>query len=160
MIFGSKRIIWFTGQPGSGKSVLGSMLKKHLEKNKQKVIIIDGDDLREKTANFDYTQEGRNKNILNAQMIARFLVKSGYIVVVSVVAPYLELREQFKKEFGSLIVEVYVHCSDIRGRESYHVKNYEKPLNNFLSLDTTQDTPKQSFKKILKHMSQFEIWDI
>jgi len=150
-------IVWLTGQPGSGKTVLGTMLYKYLKKKTKKIIMIDGDDLREKTGNFDYSLEGRNKNILNAQMLARYLYKSGFTVIVSLVAPYRDLREEFKKEFGSLIAEIYVHCEDERGRESYHVANYEAPLSNFLDLDTTQDTAKQSFKKIVNYLSRFEI---
>lgn len=150
-------IVWLTGQPGSGKTVLGTMLKNYYEKKKQKVIMIDGDDLREKTGNFDYTPDGRNKNITNAQMLARYLNKSGYTVIVSLVAPYRELREDFKKEFKELITEVYVHCEDIRGKEKYHVKNYEQPLDNFLDIDTTNEKPKQSFKKIINHLKKYEI---
>jgi adenylylsulfate kinase-like enzyme len=150
-------IIWLTGQPGSGKTVLGRMLVKHYEKNKIPVILIDGDDLREKTGNFDYSPEGRNKNILNAQMLARFLYKSNYTVIVSLVAPYRELREEFKNEFGSLMTEVYVHCTDIRGRENFHAKDYEAPLNNFLDLDTTNETPKQSFRKILQELEKYNL---
>lgn len=152
-----KNIIWLTGQPGSGKTVLGQMLYNYYEKKKIKVIMIDGDDLREKTGNFDYTPEGRNKNILNAQMLARYLFKSGFTVIVSLVAPYRELREEFKKEFGSLITEIYVHCEDERGREEYHVKNYEPPLKNFLDLDTTEDSAKQSFKKVVNYLKRFDI---
>lgn len=150
-------IIWLTGQPGSGKTVLGTMLFNYLKKKKHKVIMIDGDDLREKTGNFDYSPEGRNKNILNAQMLARYLHKSNFTVIVSLVAPYRELREEFKKEFDPLITEIYVHCEDERGREDYHVANYEPPLKNFLDLNTTEDTPKQSFKKILNHLQRFDI---
>lgn len=150
-------IIWLTGQPGSGKTVLGTMLYNYYKRKKVDVILIDGDDLREKTGNFDYTPEGRNKNILNAQMLARYLHKSGYTVIVSLVAPYRELREEFKKEFSSLMTEVYVHCEDVRGREEYHVKNYEAPTSNFLDIDTTNDTPKQSFKKILSYLQRFDI---
>ena len=90
-------------------------------------------------------------------MRARYLHKSGFTVIVSLVAPYRDLREEFKKEFSSLITEIYVHCKDERGREEYHVKNYEPPLNNFLNLDTTNETPKQSLKKILNLLERFDI---
>jgi adenylylsulfate kinase-like enzyme len=153
-------IVWLTGQPGSGKTVLGQMLTQYYEKQKRKVVFIDGDDLREKTGNFDYSPDGRNKNITNAQMLARYLYKSGYTVVVYLVAPYRDLREEFKKEFGSTITEVYVHCDDLRGREEYHVKNYEEPLLNFLDIDTTEDTPKESFKKIINYLKKFEVVDM
>jgi adenylylsulfate kinase-like enzyme len=159
MFFNS--IIWLTGQPGSGKTVLGNIIVDHYQKQKRPVILIDGDDLREKTGNFDYTPEGRHRNITNAQMLARFLKKSGFTVVVALVAPYRNLREEFKKEFGSLITEVYVHCEDARGREAYHVSNYEPPLVNFIDIDTTNETPKQSFRKIQEHLSNYEVpWGI
>ena len=150
-------IVWLTGQPGSGKTVLGQMLTQYYEKQKRKVVFIDGDDLREKTGNFDYSPDGRNKNITNAQMLARSLYKSWYTIVVSLVSPYRDLREEFKKEFVSLMTEVYVHCEDIRGREEYHAKDYEAPLTSFLDIDTTDETPKESFKKIQKHLENYEV---
>lgn len=152
-------IIWLTGQPGAGKTVLGQMLYGFYERKKHPVVMIDGDDLREKTGNFDYTKEGRDKNIANAQMLARYLQKSGFFVIVSLVSPYRDTREEFKKEFGSLLTEVYVHCEDARGREEYHVKNYEAPINTFLDVDTTSDNPKQSFQKILSHLEKYNaVW--
>lgn len=150
----TKRIIWLTGQPGSGKTELSKLLYKHYKKSGA-TIVVDGDDLREKTGNFDYTAEGRNKNILNAQLLARFLYKSGFTVIVALVAPYRELRETFKTEMSEHMFEVYVHYSDqIRGREEYFVNDYQEPLSRFLDLDTTIDTPKQSAKKIIKYIAR------
>lgn len=151
MTFSKNKIIWLTGQPGSGKSELAKLLYKHYNKT-QPCIVIDGDDLRNKTGNFDYSKEGRNTNITNAQLLARFMYHSGYTVIVALVAPYLKLREQFKQEFAENIYEVYLHCSDVRGKEDYHVANYEQPQNKFLDLDTTTDNPKQSAKKILQYV--------
>ena len=47
-------IYWFTGQPGHGKTVLAKTLKEYLEVNyphKKTIFHVDGDDLRELTAN-------------------------------------------------------------------------------------------------------------
>ena len=151
MIFSKNRIVWLTGQPGSGKSELAKLLYDKYQKNNS-CIIIDGDDLRQKTGNFDYSKEGRDKNINNAQLLARFLYYSGYVVIVALVSPYRDLREQFKKEFVNNIYEVYVHCDDLRGKEEYHVANYEQPKIDYLDLDTTTDNPKQSAKKIVDYV--------
>lgn len=142
-------IIWMTGQPGSGKTTLCNLLSEHYEESNSKCIHIDGDNLREMTGNFDYTPEGRNKNILNAQMLARFLHKNNFLVFVSLVAPYKNLRELFKSEMGKELIEFYIHCGDVRGKEQYFAKDYQPPEINYYSIDTTIDSPQASFEKIL-----------
>jgi adenylylsulfate kinase-like enzyme len=158
-MFTKKRnvIIWLTGQPGSGKSELAKRLYSQYKKQGP-AVIIDGDDLREKTGNFDYTQTGREANIKNAQLLARFLYKSGFTVIVALVSPYITMRDLLKKEFGyANFHEIYLYYKNtIRGKEDYHVDNYEPPTKNFLSLDTTKDTPKESYQKILKYIQTKE----
>jgi adenylylsulfate kinase len=130
-------IYWFTGQPGHGKTVLAKMFKEYLNTNysHKKIIHIDGDDLRNIFDNKNYTKKGREQNIRRAQDIAKFMNHNGYDVIVSLVAPYRDLREEFKK--CTEVKEIYVHTTDIRGREMNHVKNYEPPLENFIDIDTT-----------------------
>ena len=67
-------IIWLTGQPGSGKTVLAGWLQSITEIN-SRVMQIDGDDIREIFQNKDYSEAGRRKNIELAQKLALFLHK-------------------------------------------------------------------------------------
>jgi len=57
--------------------------------------------------------------------------------VVCLVSPYRDQRENFKQKMGEDIVELYIHTSEIRGRESFHVQGYEEPLENFIDVNTT-----------------------
>ena len=95
---------------------------------------LDGDDLRNINRNKDYSKEGRIKNISTAISIIRFLSSKGYLCVVSIVAPYRFLRNELKSEFPFL--EVYLHTTEIRGRENFFAKDYEIPLDKHLSIDT------------------------
>ena len=101
------------------------------------------------TLNKDYSEAGRVQNIKNAQLLAFYLNAKGCDVVVSLVSPYRQLREEFKKECGESIVEIYVHTNRKRQREQFKVEGYEEPEVNFFDMDTTSDNPIQSFTKLI-----------
>jgi len=134
-------IYWFTGQPGAGKTTLAKHLVTYFE-NKN-VIHIDGDDLRDIFQNKDYSEFGRRKNIERAQDIARFMSQKGFNVIVSLVSPYRNQREEFKE--NNQVKEIYIHTTDERGRENFHVTDYETPNNNFIDIDTTNKKEVDSF---------------
>ena len=137
-------IFWFTGQPGSGKTTLGIALLENLDA----AFHIDGDDLRGLSANVDYSEQGRISNIKTAQSIAMYLDNKGKNVVVSVVAPYKWLREEFKGRHN--VNEVYLHTTEIRGREHYFAEDYESPDEDFLDMDTTNVSVEDCISKIFK----------
>ncbi len=140
-------IIWFTGQPGSGKTTIC----KRILWDKPGVFHIDGDDLRDLFDNKDYSELGRRKNVELAQQIAHYLHKKGKDVVVSLVSPYKDQRDKFKEKIGHNIFEVYVHTSEIRGREDFFVKEYGQPTENYLDIDTTNESVEESIKKVLDY---------
>ena len=144
-------IYWFTGQPGSGKTIQATKLKELLQTEKRNwrkdVFHIDGDDLRELTLNKDYSEAGRVQNIKNAQLLAFYLNAKGCDVVVSLVSPYRELREQLKAECNT--TEIYCHTKKMRGREDKFALDYEPPIQFFIDLDTS-DTPDETFRKLIK----------
>ena len=136
------------GQPGAGKTTLGSMLATQLETP----FFIDGDEFREMFANKNYDKEGRQENIKNANAIASYLNKKGKIddwvciyvrdkknlnslggisvnsetdVVLSLVNPYQNLREELKQANSGEVVEILLQSSrDLR--KDYHVKDFEE----------------------------------
>ena len=141
-------IIWLTGQPGSGKTTI---CEEILRIRDYRVFHIDGDDLRNLFENKDYSETGRRKNIELAQQIAQYLHNKGKDVLVSLVSPYKDQRDKFKEKMGDNIVEVYIHTTDVRGREDFFVKEYEAPTEKYLSIDTTNESVEESTKKVLDY---------
>ena len=153
-------IYWFTGQPSSGKTTLGTKLHRFLQTEKRNwrksVFHIDGDDLRKLTSNKDYSDSGRENNIRTAQTMAQYIHNNDCDVVVSLVAPFRALREELKEKMGEDMVEIYVHTTERRERYKYRVRDYEAPEINFIDVDTTTDSPDISFSKIINHLNKLQ----
>ena len=122
-------IIVLFGQPHSGKSTLAAELDAHN---------IDGDRLRELFSNKDYSREGRIKNLNRASDIAHYLNSVGEPVVLSLVYPYKEARD-YLNSLTNDVLWVYLIYSGERGRENFHVKDFDTPdEEDVLCLDTSK----------------------
>ena len=111
---------------------------------------VDGDHLRALN-NPGYDEPGRRKNIDRAQAIAGYCYGRAGQVVVSVVAPYRDQREAFKERFP--VLEVYLHTDEIRGREQFHVDDYERPLTDFVDIDTGVCSERQALRIVYRSLA-------
>lgn len=152
-------IYWFTGQPGAGKSTIGKKLVELLETDRRNwrkpVFHIDGDSLRDFTNNRDYSVNGRIENIRQAQFLSNYVHSLGYDVVVTLVSPYRYIREEFKQKMGSDIVEIYIH-GNRRIKQEFKVDDYEPPLNNFIDLNTSKESIKDTFEKLIHNLKNID----
>ena len=137
-------IYWFYGQPGAGKTTLGNALAERY-KPWNKLIRIDGDVMRNIFQNKDYSDEGRRKNLRKVNDIARFLHYNDYIVIISVVAPIKEIREEIRDLNPRMI---YVFTNEIRGREDYFAKDFEVNDRDF-SINTDNTNPQKCINEVL-----------
>lgn len=148
-------IYWFIGQPGCGKTTLAKMLKNHCDFRNIPTIHLDGDDLRKifggtyKTEHF--TKEYRDTNTVKLQSFVEHIDNQGVNVVVSTVNPTRNIREHFKAR-NKHVIEIYVINNGTHLREGYAVDNFEKPLDNVITIDTEGMLPEDSFRKLLNEL--------
>jgi len=138
-------IVALFGQPNSGKTTLAKMFYNY--KN------LDGDELRELFANKDFSREGRIRNLNRASDIAHYLHRHGNNVILSLVYPYKEARD-YLNSLEDNVVWVYLHYDGERGREAYHVKDFELDLleENVLTLNTSEIPVDDCFSKINRYI--------
>jgi adenylylsulfate kinase-like enzyme len=131
------------GQPHSGKSTLANELKGHN---------IDGDKLRELFKNKNFTREGRIQNLNRASDIAHYLNSTGTDVVLSLVYPYKETRD-YLRSLTSEVKFVHLTYEVDRGREQYHVSDFEYPQDeDVLHLNTEWLEINDCIKQILEYV--------
>jgi hypothetical protein len=69
------------------------------------------------------------------------------------VSPYKDLRDELKST--SNVTEVYIHTTEVRGREGFHVENYEKPTENYISIDTTGVSEFTSLGELITKINEY-----
>ncbi len=92
-------ILWLTGNTQAGKTTLA---KKLMGKN---TINLDGDDLRGVWA-ADLTPEGRRQHCMQVAKLAALLESQGFAIIVSVIAPFEDLRRDIQTLTGCNFVYI------------------------------------------------------
>lgn len=140
----------FTGISGSGKSTLAEALYRCLhEKYNINIQIIDGDELRKELGHlFGYTKSERMKNSHVVRTLSKYMNKNKICTIISIVAPYEDMRREIREYLGENYVEVYVKCSlkecarrDVKG---YYKKQKTGEMSNLNGADDVFEEPETS----------------
>jgi len=79
-------VYWITGPPGSGKTTKAKEIDG---------ILLDGDEVRKwLTPDCDFSDKGRQQNVLRVAKVAKLLADAGETVVVALVSPIKKDREK------------------------------------------------------------------
>ncbi|MBI4432319.1 MAG: adenylyl-sulfate kinase [Candidatus Omnitrophica bacterium] len=147
-------VLWFTGLPCSGKTTIALALEKKLAASGLPVAQLDGDDLRKTLSpDLDFSAVDRMVHIRRVSILAARHLKEGRWVLVSLVSPYRQARQDARKRIGRFI-EIYLRCPveiceqrDVKGMyrsaRSGRIRNftgisdiYEEPLYPEITIDT------------------------
>jgi adenylylsulfate kinase-like enzyme len=141
-------IIVLFGQPHCGKSTLARKLTNDQCWN------IDGDQLREVFKNKDFSREGRLRNLNRASDIAVYMDSLGSDIVLSLVYPYKEARD-YLNSLSDDVKWIHLTYEGERGRENFHVKDFENPLEeSILHLDTSKLSISECVEAIKRYINE------
>lgn len=162
--------VWFTGLPAAGKTTISQGVERELRARGYSVELLDGDIIRQHlTKGLGYSKEDRDENIRRIGFVAQLLTRNGVIVLVAVISPYREIREEVKKRIRDFI-EVYVNaplevCEQRDPKGLYkkaragEIRNftgiddpYEPPLHPDVECRTAEETVEDCIQKVLQYM--------
>lgn len=145
-------IIAIIGQPHSGKTTLAEAIQKQLFiSDGCSYPIVDGDEIRRIFNNKDFSKDGRIRNLNRISDIATFLEDKYGTVIVSAVYPYKEARDYFES-INQKVIWAYLIYQGERGRESFHVKDFDIPdfeVQKLITINTSRYGINESAQKIL-----------
>lgn len=139
------RTVWFTGLSGAGKSTLCTHLAAELRQRRQRVRILDGDDLRRGLcADLGFSAQDRAENVRRAMQVARLLAEGGDTVLVALITPFHALREMVRAHLPSML-EVFVSAPlsvcEQRDPKGLYKQARTGTLQNFTGLTSLFETP-------------------
>jgi adenylylsulfate kinase len=100
-------VIWLTGLSGSGKTTIANNLIDKLKNKSIVPVLLDGDEIRHAIKQHGFDEDSRKKHNLNVGYISSLFEKQGNIVVVSLISPYDDIRDEVRRMCTNFI-EVYV----------------------------------------------------
>lgn len=153
-------VFWITGLSGSGKSTIGNLIKKDIEKLFGKTIIIHGDDIRNIYHLRKYNKKERlNLGISNSNL-CKLISSQGINVIFTTVGLFNELYKYNRNNIKNYI-EIFIK-SDIKTLVKNKKKKFYKFKTKFIwGLDIKPEFPKSpdiiiinDFKISLKFLSK------
>ncbi len=162
-------VIWLTGLSGAGKSTIANELIRNFEKNSIPYVLLDGDQIRRVIKETGYDYFSRRKHNLNVAYIASLLEKQGNVVIVTLISPYRDVRNECRaicKNFIEVFVDTPLEeCEkrDVKGlykkARSGEIENftgisspYEESHNREITIFTPNETIKSSAELIFNYI--------
>ncbi len=135
-----KKVFWFTGLSGSGKSTIAEEAQKIFKAEGLSVRIIDGDDVRNtihKNLGFSREDIKLNNNIIAE--IAHKAVED--VVLVPIISPFSEDRLNARNSIGTGFIEVYVNAPlevvQARDTKGLYSKAQKGEIDNLIGVHDT-----------------------
>ena len=130
-------IVWLTGNSGAGKSTLAFGMRDYFNEEtnadsplSRRIMVLDGDEMRE-TVSVDegFSADDRRRHNLRVARLAKLLSNHGFLVIVSVIAPFQKVRDELQPICDPMWV--YVKRSGLEAGD----RPYEPPKEPAIVID-------------------------
>ncbi|GAA4999641.1 sulfate adenylyltransferase subunit CysN [Pseudoluteimonas lycopersici] len=144
------RCVWFTGLSGSGKSTIANLVEKKLLAMGQHTYLLDGDNVRHGlNKDLGFTDEDRVENIRRVAEVAKLMVDSGLIVLVSFISPFRAERRMARElfddgEFVEVFIDTPLELAEKRDVKGLYAKARAGEIKHFTGIDSPYEEPENA----------------
>lgn len=134
-------VFWITGLSGAGKTTVGKALYEKIKDQKDNVVLLDGDALRNTiAADLGYTKAERHESAERNVRLCKLLGDQGIDVVCCTICMFEDIR-QWSRENNEKYVEVYlkVPMEVLKGRNQKNL--YVEAQDNLVGLGIGMEEP-------------------
>lgn len=133
-------VIWLTGLSAAGKTTIANQLMEKFKILNVIAELLDGDEIRKLTGEIGFDEASRIRHNLKIGRLASAMEKEGKIVIVALISPYAEIRNQVRNMCAHFL-EVYV-ATDLEICIKRDPKGlYKKALSGEIQLFTGISSP-------------------
>ncbi len=135
---------WITGLSATGKTTFSTLLVDHFRLTGRKIILLDGDKLREVLADKAYTREERVALGMRYSRLCQLISSQGVDVVIAVIGLFKELHEWNRKNISNYI-EIFIDTpmDELQKRDpkGLYGRYRSGEIKNIAGLDLNVDFP-------------------
>lgn len=140
-------VYWLTGLSGAGKTTIGKLLYKKLKSEKDNVIFLDGDVLREVFGNdLGYSIKDRKKSAMRNSKICKMISEQGIDVVCATISMFDDCRKWNRKNierYKEVYIKVPMNVLIQRDQKGLYTKALKGEIEQVMGLNLDFDEPKE-----------------
>jgi adenylylsulfate kinase len=139
-------VLWLTGLSGAGKTTIANNIISNLQQKKYRPILLDGDVMRSILKQTGFDEQSRKEYNLLIGQLASLLESNNQFVVVALISPYREIRDQIKslcKNFIEVYVATDLETCKARDPKGLYKKALAGEIDNFTGISAPYEIPLQ-----------------
>ncbi len=157
-----------TGLSGAGKTTIAQAFIKQLKERQIYPILLDGDAVRALVEQRGFDAESRRKHNLQIGKWAAFLEAQGHWVVVSMISPYEDIRQEVRamcQNFMEVYVATPIQTCQERDPKGLYKKAMDGEIKEFTGIsapyfppqnaEIVLDTTKKMVEECVNQMTEY-----
>lgn len=137
-------VLLLTGLSGAGKTTIATALQKQLLQKGRSSVLLDGDEIRNIIQLHAFDEASRKAHNLRIAKMASLFEAQGNIVIISIIAPYADVRSQMRKlcnNFYEIYLSTSIETCMERDPKGLYKKALSGEINNFTGVSAPYEIP-------------------